>query len=78
MIYKKMTGNTEMIPEVFLAPQFFPKPLIEIVCKIKYLMGKEGYQVQEKEVHREVFLTVTIVMFYVISVKLQTDRLWNR
>jgi len=64
---KKYSNNfPQTIPHTPLAAKLHPALLIQRICKLKYLVSKEGKKIQEKKVHRKMPLTMSIIVLYII------------
>ena len=50
----RVTVNTEMVPEVLLAPKVLPEPLVRPVGQFEDLVEEEGDHVEKEEVEGEV------------------------
>lgn len=57
-----MAVHAEMVPQVSLASQLLPEPLIGPVSQLEDLVQKEGEHIEEEEVERQVLYAVAIAM----------------
>jgi len=60
-------GTSQLVPVFFTGRKLSPALLIRAVTKFKDLMDKKCKQVQDKKVHRQILVSMSIVMLDMIA-----------
>src|SRR5208282_502591 len=63
-----VTHYAEVVPEVLLAPQMLPKPLVGPVGELENLVEEEGEHVEEEEVEGEILHPMSVVVLDMVAV----------